>query len=90
MSAHEETVVHHDIGESPEGENRVIARPATPAANTGAAMQRIIFLVLLAIALVPDDRSRNALDADHDQQRACLGFRNTAKHRRFKIPAAEP
>ena len=51
-SAHEETVVHHDIGESPEGENRPMARPASPAANAGVATRRIIFLVLLAIALV--------------------------------------
>lgn len=51
-SAHEETVVHHDIGESPEGESRPIARPAAPAANAGAGTRRIIFLVLLAIALV--------------------------------------
>ena len=52
MSAHEETVAHHDIGESPEGENRSIARPAAPAAKAGAGTRRIIFLVLLAIALV--------------------------------------
>lgn len=52
MSAHEETVVHHDIGESPEGENRPIARPATPAANAGTTTRMIIFLVLLGVALV--------------------------------------
>ncbi|HMN72375.1 MAG TPA: branched-chain amino acid ABC transporter permease [Rhodoblastus sp.] len=52
MSTHEETVVHHDIGESPEGENRPIARPAAPVANAGANTRRIIFLVLLAAALV--------------------------------------
>ena len=50
MSTHEETVVHHDIGESPEGENRPIARPA--GANTSSGARRIIFLVLLAIALI--------------------------------------
>lgn len=50
MSTHEETVVHHDIGESPEGENRPIARPAGAGASAGA--RRIVFLVLLAIALV--------------------------------------
>ena len=50
MSTHEETVAHHDIGESPEGENRPIARPA--GANTSSGARRIIFLVLLAIALI--------------------------------------
>ena len=50
MSTHEETVVHHDIGESPEGENRPIARPGGASASAGA--RRIIFLVLLAVALV--------------------------------------
>jgi branched-chain amino acid transport system permease protein len=52
MSAHEETVVHHDIGESPEGEHRLIARPAKPAAKAKSSTRLIIFLVLLALALV--------------------------------------
>ncbi len=52
MSTHEETVVHHDIGESPEGENRPIARPAAPDANAGKSTRLIIFLVLLGVALV--------------------------------------
>ena len=51
-SAHEETVVHHDIGESPEGENRPIARPAAPAANAGKTTRMVIFLVLLGFALI--------------------------------------
>ena len=50
MSTHEETVAHHDIGESPEGENRPIARPGGASASAG--VRRIIFLVLLAVALV--------------------------------------
>jgi len=51
-SAHEETVVHHDIGESPEGENRPIARPADPEAKAGMGVRMIIFLALLGLALV--------------------------------------
>jgi len=51
MSTHEDTVVNHDIGESPEGENRSIERPATLGANAGVGARTIIFLVLLAVAL---------------------------------------
>ena len=52
MSAHEETVVHHDIGESPEGENRAIARPATPATGSTSKARLFVFLAILALALV--------------------------------------
>ena len=52
MSAHEETVVHHDIGESPEGENRAIARPAAPATGSTSKARLFVFLAILALALV--------------------------------------
>lgn len=52
MSAHEETVVHHDIGELPEGENRAIARPATPATGSTSKARLFVFLAILALALV--------------------------------------
>ncbi len=52
MSTHEETVVHHDIGESPEGEHRSIARPAAPEAKASLQVRHIIFVALLALALV--------------------------------------
>lgn len=52
MSAHEETVVHHDIGESPEGENRAIARPAAPASGSTSKARLFVFLAILALALV--------------------------------------
>ncbi|MFV0281663.1 MAG: branched-chain amino acid ABC transporter permease [Rhodoblastus sp.] len=52
MSTHDDTVEHHDIGQSPEGENRPLARPGVPQAETGAGVRRAIFVGLLAIALV--------------------------------------
>ena len=52
MAPHEETVIHHDIGEAPEGEHRAIARPAAPLAKTSLQARHIVFVVLLALALV--------------------------------------
>ncbi len=52
MSTHEETVIHHDIGEAPEGEHSAIARPAQPLASTSLQARHFVFLGLLAIALV--------------------------------------
>lgn len=51
MSVQKETVVHHDIGESPEGAQRAIARPAAPEAKTSLQTRHILFVALLALAL---------------------------------------
>ncbi|MDE2362860.1 MAG: branched-chain amino acid ABC transporter permease [Hyphomicrobiales bacterium] len=52
MSAHEETVVHHDIGESPEGAERLIAKPAAPEAKAGLQLRHFVFVALLVLAFV--------------------------------------
>jgi branched-chain amino acid transport system permease protein len=51
MSVQEETVVHHDIGESPEGALRGIANPAAPEAKATLQTRHVIFIALLALAL---------------------------------------
>jgi branched-chain amino acid transport system permease protein len=52
MSVQEETVVHHDIGESPEGAQRPIAAPARPEAKASIQARHIVFVALLALAFV--------------------------------------
>ncbi|MFO1116257.1 MAG: branched-chain amino acid ABC transporter permease [Beijerinckiaceae bacterium] len=51
MSTHDETVVKHDVGESPEGAERAIAKPAAPEAKVGLQTRHIIFVALLVLAL---------------------------------------
>lgn len=51
MSTHDETVVKHDIGESPEGAERGIAKPGAPEAKVGLQARHVIFVALLVLAL---------------------------------------
>ena len=59
MSAHEETVVHHDVGEAPTGAAAAVAKPASPTARASSGVRTTIFVVLLAAALILPFFSKN-------------------------------